>query len=137
MNVTLRQLKVFEAVARHRSFTRAAEELYLTQPAVSMQVKHMEQAVGLPLFEQLGKKIYLTEAGREMYGYSRSIAAQLKEAEQVIEELRGIERGHLLVTAASTVNYFATRLLAAFCQIDKIPYRFRTLFGIEFGFKSS
>ena len=66
MNVTFRQLRVFEAVARHLSFTRAAEELYLTQPAVSMQVKQMEGAVGLPLFEQMGRRIHLTEAGRDL-----------------------------------------------------------------------
>jgi DNA-binding transcriptional LysR family regulator len=116
MHVTLRQLKVFEAVARHLSFTRAAEELYLTQPAVSMQVKQMAQSVGLPLFEQIGKKIHLTEAGREIYDCSRAIARQLSEAEQVVEELKGVKRGRLLVTVASTVNYFASRLLAAFCE---------------------
>ncbi len=116
MHVTLRQLNVFEAVARHLSFTRAAEELYLTQPAVSMQVKQMEQSVGLPLFEQIGKKIHLTEAGREIYDCSRAIARQLSEAEQVVEELKGVKRGRLLVTVASTVNYFASRLLAAFCE---------------------
>ncbi|MFQ5756817.1 MAG: LysR family transcriptional regulator [Acidiferrobacterales bacterium] len=116
MHVTLRQLKVFEAVARHLSFTRAAEELYLTQPAVSMQVKQMEQSIGLPLFEQIGKKIHLTEAGREIYDCSRTIARQLSEAEQVVEELKGVKRGRLLVTVASTVNYFASRLLAAFCE---------------------
>ena len=88
MNVTLRQLSVFEAVARHLSFTRAAEELFLTQPAVSMQIKQLEENVGLPLFEQLGKTIYLTEAGREMYHYSRVIAQQLAEAEAVLEELK-------------------------------------------------
>ncbi len=116
MHVTLRQLKVFEAVARHLSFTRAAEELFLTQPAVSMQVKQLEQSVGLPLFEQIGKKIHLTEAGREIYDCSRAITRQLSEAEQVVEELKGIQRGRLLVTVATTVNYFASRLLAAFCE---------------------
>jgi DNA-binding transcriptional LysR family regulator len=116
MNVTLRQLQVFEAVARHLSFTRAAEELYLTQPAVSMQVKQLEGAVGLPLFEQLGKRIHLTEAGHAMQRYSRVVAEQLREAQQVIEELKGIEGGRLQITVASTVNYFATRLLSAFCQ---------------------
>jgi LysR family transcriptional regulator, low CO2-responsive transcriptional regulator len=116
MNLTLRQLQVFEAVARHLSFTRAAEELYLTQPAVSMQVKQLEGAVGLPLFEQLGKKIHLTEAGQAMHRYSRTIAEQLREAQQLIEELKGIEGGRLRITVATTVNYFATRLLSAFCQ---------------------
>lgn len=116
MNLTLRQLEVFEAVARHLSFTRAAEELYLTQPAVSMQVKQLEGVVGLPLYEQLGKKIHLTEAGRAMHRYSHAIGEQLREAQQLIEELKGIEGGRLRITVATTVNYFATRLLSTFCQ---------------------
>ena len=116
MNVTFRQLRVFEAVARHLSFTRAAEELHLTQPAVSMQVKQMEGAIGLPLFEQMGRSIHLTEAGEVMHHYSRLIAENLAEAEQAMEELKGIEGGRLRVTVASTVNYFATRLLSDFCR---------------------
>jgi DNA-binding transcriptional LysR family regulator len=116
VNVTFRQLRVFEAVARHLSFTRAAEELYLTQPAVSMQVKQMEGAVGLPLFEQMGRRIHLTEAGEVMHHYSRLIAENLAEAEQAMEELKGIEGGRLRITVASTVNYFATRLLSEFCK---------------------
>ncbi|WP_313708213.1 LysR family transcriptional regulator, partial [Planktothrix agardhii] len=63
MQATLHQLKVFEAVARHRSFTKAAEEMMITQPTVSTQVKQLTQTVGLPLFEQIGKQLYLTEAG--------------------------------------------------------------------------
>jgi len=116
MNVTFRQLRVFEAVARHLSFTRAAEELHLTQPAVSMQVKQMEGAVGLPLFEQMGRRVYLTEAGNVMHHYSRLIAENLVEAEQAMEELKGIEGGRLRITVASTVNYFASRLLSDFCR---------------------
>lgn len=116
MNVTLRQLKTFEAVARHASFTRAAEELYLTQPAVSMQIKQLENTVGVALFEQLGRKIHLTEAGRELHDCSRAVAAHLAETGQVIEELKGVRHGRLSVAVASTVNYFAARLLAAFCQ---------------------
>lgn len=116
MNVTLRQLKVFERVARRLSFTRAAEELYLTQPAVSMQIKQFEEMVGLPLFERLGKKIYLTRAGEELYRISRAISNQLEEAEQLIEALKGTEGGKLVVAVASTVHYFAIRLLADFCQ---------------------
>jgi DNA-binding transcriptional LysR family regulator len=116
MNITLRQLKVFERVARRLSFTRAAEELYLTQPAVSMQIKQFEDVVGLPLFERLGKKIYLTRAGEELYRLSRTISLQLEEAEQLIEELKGTEGGRLAVSVASTVHYFAIRLLADFCR---------------------
>ncbi|MGB5726579.1 MAG: LysR family transcriptional regulator, partial [Thiogranum sp.] len=73
MNVTLRQLRVFEAVARHLSYTRAAEELHLSQPAVSMQIRQLEDNLGLPLFERVGKKVYITEAGQEMYHYSRGV----------------------------------------------------------------
>ncbi len=116
MNVTFRQLKVFESVARHLSYTQAARELHLTQPAVSMQIKQLEDHVGLPLFEQIGRKIFLTEAGREMQHYSREIARQLDEAAEVIEGLKGVQRGHLTISVASTANYFGTRLLAAFTQ---------------------
>jgi len=116
MNITLRQLKVFERVARRLSFTRAAEELYLTQPAVSMQIKQFEESIGLPLFERLGKKIFLTRAGEELYRLSRQISLQLDEAEQLIDELKGMEGGRLVVAVASTVHYFAIRLLADFCK---------------------
>jgi DNA-binding transcriptional LysR family regulator len=114
MNVTFRQLKVFEAVARHLSFTRAAEELFLTQPAVSMQVKQLEQHIGLPLFEQVGKKVSLTEAGREMQFYSRAIMQLLDEADEVLDGLRGGERGHLALAVPSTANQMTMQLLATF-----------------------
>lgn len=116
LHLTLRQLKVFEAVARLRSFSRAAEALHLSQPAVSMQVRQLEDGVGLPLFEQLGKKIFLTEAGQEMFHYSRSIAAQLDEMEGVLSRMKGLEQGRLKITVVSTANYFAPQLLASFCQ---------------------
>ncbi len=116
MNLTLRQLRIFEAVARHLSFTRASEELHLTQPAVSMQVKQLEETIGLPLFEQVGKRVYLTEAGEELDRYSRSVLAILDEASLVFDEMKGLERGRLRITVASTANYFVPQLLAAFCQ---------------------
>jgi len=116
MHLTLRQLKVFEAVARHLSFRRAAEELHLSQPAVSMQIKQLESNVELPLFDHVGKKVFLTEAGREMFHYSRAIAGLLNEADEVIEQLKGGRRGKLALSVASTVNYFAPALLGTFCQ---------------------
>lgn len=126
MNITLRQLMVFERVARRLSFTRAAEELYLTQPAVSMQIKQFEEAIGLPLFERLGKKIYLTRAGEELYRLSRTISLHLEEAEQLIEELKGTEGGRLVVAVASTVHYFAIRLLADFSRrYPKVKINFK------------
>lgn len=116
MNITLRQLKVFAAVARLRSYTRAAEELCLTQPAVSMQVKQLENQLDVKLFEQLGKKIYLTEAGEEVHHYSRTISNQVDELEMVLANLKGLEQGKLKISVATTANYFAPHLLGAFCQ---------------------
>ena len=81
-----------------------------------MQIKQLEENVGTALFEQLGKKIYLTEAGRELYHYSRVIAQQLTEAEAVLAELKGLKRGKLKISVASTANYFAPQLLATFSQ---------------------
>lgn len=115
-NATLRQLKVFETVARHMSFSRAAEELHLTQPAVSTQVRQLESHVGLPLFEQLGKKIYLTPAGHEMLHYSRSIIQQFREAEDAMSQLKGISGGRLNVAVISAGDYFFPRLLAEFME---------------------
>ncbi|MGE5758601.1 MAG: LysR family transcriptional regulator [Sideroxydans sp.] len=114
--ISLRQLQVFESVARHLSHSRAAAELYLSQPAVSMQIKQAESAVGLPLFEQVGKKLHLTEAGRELLRYARSILQMMQEMEAVFDEMKGLERGRLNISAVSTANYFMPQLLAKFIQ---------------------
>lgn len=119
MHVTLRQLTVLESVARNLSYTKAAEELHLTQPAVSMQIKQIEDSLGISLFEQVGKKIFLTEAGEEMFKSCRSIKQQLSDTEAVIEDLKGIKRGKLTIAVASTANYFVPRILAAFSDKHK------------------
>ncbi len=116
LNFTFRQLKVFESAARHLSYTRAAKELHLSQPGVSMQIKQLEETIGLPLFEQIGKKMHLTHAGREIYAYSQSIGHLLDEAEIVLEELKGGSSGTLTISVATTASHFATRLLADFSQ---------------------
>ncbi|MCU7847203.1 MAG: LysR family transcriptional regulator [Candidatus Thiodiazotropha sp. (ex Lucinoma kastoroae)] len=116
MHVTLRQLKVFKTVAEYLNYTQAARNLHLSQPAVSMQVKQLEESAGLPLFEQTGKKIQLTEAGREVYQYARTIFQTFEEMEEVLSSLKGLDTGHLDIAVASTVNYFAPRLLAAFSR---------------------
>ncbi len=112
--LTLRQFKVFEAVARQLSFSRAATELHLSQPAVSMQVSSLEKIVGLPLTEQVGKKIFLTDAGREVFHVSQGIAAQLSDLQTNLEQLRGLDRGLLNIAVTSTVNAVATDILARF-----------------------
>ena len=113
-HATLRQLKVFEAVARHLSFSRAAEELHLTQPAVSTQVGKLEEHAGNPLFEQFGKKIYLTPAGSELLAISRAIIGQFEAAEAAMAQYRGVSGGKLNVAVISAGDYFFPRLLVEF-----------------------
>lgn len=116
LNVTLRQLKVFEAVARHLSYTRAAKTLHLSQPATSMQIKQLEEVAGIPLFEQFGKKIYLTEAGKQFQIYSQNITQQLDDLETMLANLKGMH-GKLTICVASTAGYFMPQLLAEFCKL--------------------
>lgn len=115
-NATLRQLKVFEAVARHLSFSRAAAELHLTQPAVSTQIRTLEGHVGLALFEQLGKKTYLTQAGTELLQFSRAIIQQFHEADTAMAQHRGIAGGQLNVAVISAGDYFFPQLMVAFAR---------------------
>lgn len=114
--ISIRQLQVFESVARHLNHSRAAAELFLSQPAVSMQIKQAEAAVGLPLFEQTGKKLHLTAAGNEMLHYARSMLQLMQEMETVFGEMKGLERGRLNIAVVSTANYFMPQLLASFIQ---------------------
>ena len=118
-HATLRQLKVFEAVARHLSFSRAAEELHLTQPAVSTQVSKLEDHAGNALFEQFGKKIYLTPAGTELLEISRAIIGQFEAAENAMTQYRGVSGGKLNVGVISAGDYFFPRLLVEFAGRHK------------------
>ena len=113
-NATLRQLKIFEAVARLLSYSRAAEELHLTQPAVSTQVRKLEDHAGQALFEQLGKKVFLTAAGTELLHHCRSIIAQFAEAEAAMTQFKGVAGGKLNVAVISAGDYFFPRLLVEF-----------------------
>ena len=115
-NASLRQLKVYESVARNLSFTRAAEELYLTQPTVSIQVKQLTEIVGQPLIEQVGKKIYLTDAGRELHKVCREILENLSRYEMFISDLKGVKTGKLRLAAITTAKYFVPRVLGQFCE---------------------
>jgi LysR family transcriptional regulator, low CO2-responsive transcriptional regulator len=113
-HVTLRQLRVFAAAARHMNFSRAAEELHLSQPAVSTQIKEFAAYVGLPLFERIGRRTYLTAAGTEMLQCANAITQRLKEAENSLAQLKGVTGGRLDVAVISAGDYFFPRLLAAF-----------------------
>jgi len=112
--VSLRQLRVFEAAASHRSFSRAAELLHLTQPGVSMHIKELEKNAGLPLFERIGKKLCVTEAGQELLARAREILRSVKAADEALDGLRGLKRGRINLAVVSTAKYFAPRLLASF-----------------------
>ena len=112
--VTLRQLRVFSAVARHLSFGKAAEELHLTPPAISMQIKELEEQVGLPLFDRGGRSVALTVTGEYLLVYVRKILATLKDAEDAVARLSGLQTGRLTIGMVSTAKYFVPRLMARF-----------------------
>src|SRR5580658_10013718 len=111
---SLRQLKVFEAAASNRSFSKAAQLLHLTQPGVSMHIKELESSAGLPLFERIGKKLHVTDAGQELLTRVREILRSLKDAEDALDGLKGLRRGRINLAVVSTAKYFVPRLLARF-----------------------
>ncbi len=113
---TLHQLKVFETVARNGSFTRAAEELFITQPTVSSQVKQLTKTIGLPLFEQIGKSLYLTDAGQELLSACQDIFERLDNFEMKVADLKGTKQGQLNLAVITTAKYFVPRLLGSFCE---------------------
>jgi len=117
MHLTLQQLRLFESVVRHGSFTRAAEEMHLTQPAVSIQLKRLEEQAGLPLLEQVGKKIFPTAAGRVVHKTARSVLAQLTTLDEEIDALKGEIRGPLQISVITTGKYFMPHLLGHFLHL--------------------
>src|SRR6478609_7278930 len=114
-SATLRQLRVFVSAATHLSFARAAAELHLTPPAVSLQIAELERHAGASLFERLGRRVYLTAAGEAMLRASTDILAQLRNLEEELAAQRGVEGGLLNVGVISAGDYFLPGLLAAFC----------------------
>ena len=115
-HISLRQLQIFEAIARLNGFTRASEELHLSQPTVSMQMKKLESNVGLPLFEQMGKQIFLTDAGKMLLTHTRQVLDALSNAEMEIADMKGLKTGTLKLAVVTTAKYFAPRALGKFCE---------------------
>jgi LysR family transcriptional regulator, low CO2-responsive transcriptional regulator len=111
---TLHQLQILEAIAKHGSFTRAAEELELTQPTISQQIKRLTSTIGMPLFEQLGKQVHLTAAGKEVLSASATISERFAQLETVLDELKGLKQGRINLVASTTAKYFVPRLLGTF-----------------------
>ena len=114
---TFRQFQVFEAIYRLGSFTRAAEELFLTQPTVSMQIKKLSDAIGLPLFEHVGRNVEPTEAGKELYVACRSMFETLANLEMKVSDMKGLKRGRLRMGVITTAKYLAPEMLGEFSQI--------------------
>jgi DNA-binding transcriptional LysR family regulator len=112
--VTFRQLRVFVEVARHLSFVRAAESLHLTPPAVTMQVKELESAIELPLFDREGRKVSLSTAGEYFLVYAKRLLATLKDADDAMARFRKLESGRLNVGMVATAKYFVPYLLTRF-----------------------
>ena len=127
-HTTLRQFQIFEAIVRLGSFTRAAEELFLTQPTVSMQTKKLSDSIGLPLLEQVGRRVQPTEAGRELYTSVRTIFQTLSNVEMAVSDLKGVRRGRLRLGVVTTAKYIAPRLMGGFS--DEYP-------GVELALKVS
>ncbi|GAB4204483.1 MAG: LysR family transcriptional regulator [Tibeticola sp.] len=115
LNLSLRQIQIFDAVARHLSYTRAAEELHLTQPAVFTQVKQLEDSVGHPLVERVGKRLHLTAAGREVQASGRETLDALARLKMRLSDMQGLRRGRLRIAMVATAEHLVPRLLGAFC----------------------
>lgn len=113
-HMTLHQLKVFAALARHLNMTRAAEELHMTPAALSIQVKQLAESIGAPLHEQIGKRLYLTETGRQVEAACRDVLSRLDALAMELAEAQGLERGSLKLSIITTAKYFVPRLLGDF-----------------------
>ncbi len=116
-HISLRQFRVFEVAASHRSFSKAADLLHMTQPGVSMHIKEMEENIGLMLFERVAKRLYLTDAGQELLVRAREILRSLKDAEDALDSLKGLRRGRVNLVVVSTAKYFVPQLLARFRKL--------------------
>jgi len=115
-NTTFRQLQVFEAIANHKSFTLAAEELHLTQPTLSMQMKKLTAIIGMPLYNQIGKRLFLTEVGQELLVTCRAVFNSLTDFQMKVADIKGVKKGDLRLSGVTTTEYFAPRILGAFCK---------------------
>lgn len=116
MNATFRQLSLFLALAERGSITAAAEACHVTQPTVSMQLRDLADAIGLPLYEQIGKRLHLTAAGETLAETARAMLDEWIAFEQAINAMKGLEQGRLRVALVSTAKYFVPRLLGSFCR---------------------
>ena len=113
-NLTLRQIRIFLSASKHLSFSRAAEELHISAPAISLQIKEMEGDIGVSLFTRENRKVALTSAGEYFLLYARRVSSTLNEASTMMERFRGTQFRHLKIGMVSTAEYFLPQILAEF-----------------------
>ncbi len=116
-NYTLKQIQTFIEVARQRSVSKAAERLFVTQPAVSMQLRQLEDAFGIALVESAGRNIQLTRAGEDFLTHAIAAIGQLKDLEAVMAEHVGMKKGRINLAVVSTAKYFVPKLLVRFGKL--------------------
>lgn len=114
--ISLRQIRIFETVARYQSHTQAATKLNMTQPAVSMQIKQLEDALDIKLFERHGKSITLTNEAQALRKYTSDITLSYRALESYVDSLKEYEEGNLAISATTTANHFTSRILSAFSR---------------------
>lgn len=119
MHISIRQMQIFQTVAQTQNYTRAAELLHMTQPAISMQIKQLEDNTGLCLFERQGKRIVLTAAGQAMHSYTQEVLTHYKAMIKTLTALKSEHQGYIRVSVATTAMYFVTKMLASFSQVHR------------------
>lgn len=119
MNYTLNQLRIFLKIVDHQSITRASEELHLTQPAVSIQLKNLQNQFEIPLTEIVGRKLYVTEFGKEIADAARRILEQIDEIDYKTMSYKGELIGKLKISVVSTGKYVMPFYLSTFIQQNK------------------
>lgn len=118
MNLSIQQLKAFKAIAKYQSITKAAEAMNMTQPAVSIQLKNLQEHFEVPLTEIIGKKIHITEFGQELADTADRIFEELGKIEEKMLELKGLLGGKIRISAVSTGKYIIPYLMADFMKIN-------------------
>lgn len=116
-HITLRQLQLFECVARNQSYTKAAKELHLTQPTLSMQIRKLSESLEITLFEQIGRNVYLTEGGQVLLEGARAMLGNLSTIEDQVNSLKGLSGGKVTMCVVSTAQYFLPTVIKKFAAL--------------------
>ncbi|NVJ86266.1 MAG: LysR family transcriptional regulator [Algoriphagus sp.] len=138
MNISFNQLRALHAVSKYQSITKAAKSLDMTQPAVSMQLKNLQDQFDVPLTEVIGKKVHITEFGQELVEITEKIFEELGQIEQRMLELKGLLAGKIRISSVSTGKYIIPYLMAEFMKLHphveislEVSNRYKVLAHLE------